>query len=107
MGGGGVEGIALLLRFVILLPTVLLPFFVLFSTFTRFVTHPPTHLKVRMKRYTDAEDAARERARKQQLAREEAEFQASINAWVSAGQGDVVEKTFTAVAEWQVGWAYL
>lgn len=58
--------------------------------------------KARLQRYTDAEDAARERARKLQLAREEAEFLASIGAWVSAGQGDVVEKTFTAVAEWQV-----
>jgi len=58
--------------------------------------------KASLKRYTDAEDAARERAHKLQLAREEAEFLASIGAWVSAGQGDAVEKTFTAVAEWQV-----
>jgi uncharacterized membrane protein YgcG len=76
------------------------------ATVRRSVDDALAPLEARLQRYTDAAAAAQARRRKQQLKREEAEFQASMNAWVSAGQGDVVEKNFTAVAAWQVNNAH-
>ena len=59
-------------------------------------------LEARLDRYLTAERLAREREAARQRRKEEREFKEMMANWVQNVSGDVVEKNFTVVAEWQV-----